>query len=308
MRVLITGVRGFCGRHLARYARKQGASVVGISRHTVANLEGIESVAVDVLDTTAVRELIASGFDVVFHLAFAATPADRAGDAMIMTAIRGTEHLLDALRARPTRLVLLSSAAVYGWASGPAPLTESVTPKPATLYGALKLVQEALVSSYAAAFGLPVLTVRPFNLIGPGDRGAYVAGALATQIVARERGEARGAVRAGYLGSHRDFIDVRDAARACWLLAQHGQEGAVYNVCSGRATPVSDLVEALRRHAAVPVEIVGQADPGPFDIPYHCGDPSRLHQQTGWAPNLTLDQSMRDLLDDLRRDDGARLN
>ena len=169
-----------------------------------------------------------------------------------------------------------------------------------TVYGTLKLAQELLTSSYRAAFELPVVTVRPFNSVGPGERGTYVAGALAAQIVARERGEATGPIHAGYLGSYRDFVDVRDVARACWLAAERGQAGQAYNICSGRATCVADIAAMLQQQATTPVEIVAQQSPGPFDVPYHCGDPAALRNQTGWTPRFTLDESLRGVLADLR--------
>ncbi|HUI25904.1 MAG TPA: NAD-dependent epimerase/dehydratase family protein [Candidatus Kryptonia bacterium] len=302
MRVLITGVRGFCGRHLARYASAQGATVVGLSRERAADLENVQAIGVDLRDAAALRDVVAKGFDWVFHLAFAGAPADRIGEAMIMTAIRGTENLLEAIQAcaaRP-RLVLVSSAAVYGWASRHGRLTETVTPEPMTVYATLKHAQELLASSYRTAFGLSLVTVRPFNSVGPGERGAYVTGALAAQIVARERGDTRGPIHAGYLGSYRDFVDVRDVVRACWLAAEQGQDGAVYNICTGRATQVSEVAAMLQQHATTAVEIIGEPRPGAFDVPYHCGDPTALHQRTGWTPTIALDQSLRDVLSDLR--------
>lgn len=297
MRVLITGATGACGRHLAAIAAAEGAEVVGVSRRG-----GGTAAAVDLTDAGAARQIVDTGFDVVFHLAFANAPADRVGDAMIMTAIRGTANLFEAIRtaARRPKTVLVGSGGVYGDVSSRVPVTEDTVPQPATLYTTLKLAQENVARGYRRAFALPLVILRPFNFIGPGVGSTCVATVLARQVVERERGTGAGPLKVGFLGGYRDFVDVRDVARACWLAAAHGRDGATYNVATGRPVRVGDLVPLMQRHAHVDIKLDEQRNPGPFDIPYSCGDARSLREHTGWRPEISLEQSVVDLLDHLR--------
>jgi GDP-4-dehydro-6-deoxy-D-mannose reductase len=197
-------------------------------------------------------------------------------------------------------VVLVSSGAVYGAAEARRPLGEQDATVPVTYYAVLKQAQEQLAASYVRRGALHVVTVRPFNLVGPGEDGTLVTGAAALQIA---RGERRGVgfeIRTGQLDAYRDFIDVRDAARAFVLAAQVGEAGEVFNVCGGRAVQVREAVGVLSRAARAPVTIVERVEDRGPDIPYQVGSARRLQERAGWEPRYSLEQSLLDLLDDAR--------
>ncbi len=296
---LVTGAGGFVGRHLVAYLLGQGGDVRAVSRGGCEADTGVRSVAADVCDRGALRALLADGVDTVYHLAFSRVrPA-----LMALTALEGTATVLEeAARARrPPRVVLVSSAAVYGFSSGPTPLSEDAPALPATYYGVVKHAQEMLAASYARSGALEIVTVRPFNLVGPGEDGTLVTGALALQIARGERSGTRFAVHAGNLDAHRDYVDVRDAVRGLAMAASCGEPGEVFNVCTGTAVQVRAVVDLLRSLSPVAFDLAYRdgGGRGP-DIPYQVGDASRLRQRSGWKPEVSLEQSLLDLLNDVR--------
>ncbi len=150
-------------------------------------------------------------------------------------------------------------------------------------------------------FGQQAVRARPFNHLGPGQSTRFVAPALAERIARNERdGETRLAV--GNLSSKRDFTDVRDVVRAYRLLMVDGAAGEIYNVCSGSAIAVEDLAESLIELSTLDQELVAdRALQRPVDIPVLLGDSDRLRKATGWAPQVPLETTLADLLDDMRQ-------
>jgi GDP-4-dehydro-6-deoxy-D-mannose reductase len=299
MRVLVTGATGFVGRHLALHLAAEAHEVVGASLDSSALGVDINSVPLDACDRSAVRRLLGGGFDVVYHLAFnRIRPA-----AMVVTALEGTAILLEeaARVRRPPRIAVVSSGAVYGHASGTDPLREDDLPAPATFYAVLKHAQEELAASHVRAWGLPVVILRPFNLIGPGEDGTLVSGAAARQIASGEHAGGPITVRVGNVESYRDFIDVRDAVRGFTAAVAAGEPGEAFNVCSGHAVQVRALLELLRARARRPCEFAVRDEPlSGADIPYQVGSAARLRARTGWEPRISLEQSVADLLDHMR--------
>ena len=247
MRNLVTGATGFVGRHVVPELLSAGMDVVAGSPSTRRTDNMAQAHPLDVCDRGAVRAAIEDGIDVIFHLAFSRVRPTR----MALVALEGTAIVMEeaARVRRPPRLLLVSSGAVYGAAGARRPLTEQDAAAPVTYYAVLKLAQEHLAASYARRGALHVVTVRPFNLVGPGEDGTLVTGSLALQIARGERPGAGFEIRAGHLDAYRDFIDVRDAARAFVLAAQVGEAGEVFNVCSGRAVQVWEAVGVLSRAA-----------------------------------------------------------
>ena len=174
--------------------------------------------------------------------------------------------------------------------------------KPQTHYALSKAVEEMVALRYSYVYGLPVICVRTFNLLGPGLSPEMACSSFARQIAMAERSGRAAVISTGDLSAKRDFVDVRDAVCAYAMSAEHGQPGEVYNVCSGRAVAVSECLDILLRHARVPIEAV--LDPAKVqknDVPIQVGSAKKLRQLIGWEPTLSLEQSLFDLLSDWRQ-------
>lgn len=291
VRSLITGGRGFVGHWLAAHLRQHGDDVVIIDRE------------VDVTDPVPLlAALVSAAPDAVYHLA-ALTHVGKSWDEplqVLQANVIGTAVLLAAARecGSDPRVLVISSAEVYGAVTDPSrlPLRESSPTAPLTPYAASKLAAEALVQQAFLGYGQHAITVRPFNHIGPGQTPNFAVSALAKRIVdAERRGE--GSIPVGNLSARRDFTDVRDVVRAYRMLIDSGEPGGIYNVCSGRDVEIKEIADALLALAGT--SLVFETDPDlvrPVDVPVLRGDPSRLQGATGWKPEISMDDTLSDVL------------
>jgi GDP-4-dehydro-6-deoxy-D-mannose reductase len=295
VRALVTGAHGFVGRWLCDHLRAAGDDVMETDHHHV-----------DILDAQAVHGLVAdSRADAVYHLAgFADVGAswDRPVDAFRVNA-DGTLHLLLACRdAGVGRVLVVSSADVYGAvAEDELPITEDAPLRPSSPYAASKVAADFLALQAHLGWGLGTVRARAFNHLGPAQTDRFVASALAARI-ARNEVEGHDVVPVGNLSPRRDFTDVRDVVRAYRLLVVRGEAGEVYNVCSGREVAIAELAARLLAMATRPMRL--ETDPAlerPVDVPVHRGDCGRIRKATGWEPEVPLDDTLADLLDDWRR-------
>ena len=290
MKALITGAHGFVGPYLTAHLEACGDEVVGVDRD------------MPIEDADAVRSRFRDELpDVVYHLAALSHVGDSwsAPADVVRINVEGTLHvLLAAIESGVERVVLIGSAEQYGHVKpDQLPVTEDQPPLPVSPYGASKVAAEALASYAFRGRDLPVVMVRAFNHLGPGQGDRLVAGAIAAQVARNEvSGERR--VLAGDLSPRRDFTDVRDVVRAYRALAVDGVPGEVYNVCSGRAVEVSELADQLIRLSGRDMEVV--LDPErlrPVDVPVLLGSNDKIRAATGWSPELTLEQTLSDILD-----------
>ncbi len=294
--VLVTGHSGFTGRHLVDYlhARSEPIRVVGFDLHESADARVERQFVGDLREIESITAALAACRpDTIIHLAGRMPPAT---EAELRTAnVDGTRNLLEAVRAAKIspRVLVIGSAAEYGPTDAPR-IGEDNPCNPATAYGRAKLAQTQLCQHYCAEFALPIVIARPFNLFGPGMPPQTVIGEICSQI-AREPPDR--IIRLGNLSSARDFLDVRDAVAAYWLIAQQGAVGEIYNVCSGESTTIRELADTL-------IDIVGE----PYsvescserfhqgDIRHSCGECAKLRQRTGWVHGYALVDSLRDTL------------
>ena len=295
MRALITGGRGFVGRHLSASLIAHGDLV------TVTDTE------VDVCNFNQVAQALeAAQPEVIYHLAGLAHVGDSWGDPTKLLSVNvvGTGVVLAAARqvVPDATTIVISSAEVYGKvAEADLPLTERSPLNPASPYAASKVAAEFVALQAARGFDQRVVVARPFNHIGPGQSRAFAVSAFAHRIVEAERSGATSLV-VGNLTSRRDFTDVRDVVGAYRLLAEHGIAGEVYNVCSGRAVSMSDIVETLLELAQATCSIeVDQSLFRPVDVPVLLGSAGRLEEATRWAPSFSLHATLVDVLADARR-------
>ena len=210
--------------------------------------------------------------------------------------MRGTHHLLRALErtGAPARVLVPSSALVYRGADEA--LTESHPLVPNSPYGLSKLAQEMLAGRSNGPLGVTI--ARAFNHLGPRQDPQFAASGFARRIADIERGIWQPEISVGNLEARRDLTDVRDTVRAYTLILERGTPGRPYNVCSGHAITIRQLLDLLLARARVPVSV--KVDPAryrPNDTPILLGDPSRLRNELGWTAQIPLEQTLDDLLE-----------
>ncbi|HKB12068.1 MAG TPA: GDP-mannose 4,6-dehydratase [Vicinamibacterales bacterium] len=297
----MTGAAGFAGGHLLDLLAAGAHDIVAWHRpggHAPRAVRNTRWEAVDLLDRGQVAAAIARlRPSAVYHCAGAAH-VGRAWDSTETTFavnVRGTHHLLDALdRANvEARVLVPSSALVYG--SAGEPLTEAHPLAPNSPYAVSKLAQEMLAQRTDGR--IQVAIARPFNHVGPRQDPQFAASGFARRIADIELGRWPPEIAVGNLEARRDLTDVRDTVRAYQLILDRGVPGRPYNVCSGRAMPIRELLEMLLARARVPIEV--KTDPAryrPNDTPLLVGDPRRVHDELGWTPAIPLEQTLDDLL------------
>ena len=319
MKVLVTGIAGFVGRHLVDLLRTEhpGVEVFGLVKPhgTPANdLPGrIALIEADLEDTAGVDSALDLVHpDRIIHLAGQSSPhaswTDPAGT--IRVNVLGLLHILEAVRKRSLapRVLVIGSAEEYGVVDArDLPVPEDAPLRPASPYAVSKIAQGYLALQYTLSFQMGIVRTRTFNHTGPGRGEAFAESSFARQIAEIEAGRRRPVLAVGNLEAVRDFSDVRDVVRAYWTLLDRGDAGEVYNVCSGKGIRIRDLLQKLIEISGVDVEV--RLDPErlrPSDIPVLVGDPSRLRAATGWAPRIPLDRTLGDLLADWRARVSAR--
>jgi GDP-4-dehydro-6-deoxy-D-mannose reductase len=300
---LVTGASGFAGGYLVARLLSRGGPVSAWAHHSgtqPAAADGVTWRAVDLLDRAAVREAVAATRpSVIYHCAGFADVHDawRATARALRVNAIGTHHLLEAVRetSLSCRVLVTGSAMVYRPSTEP--LTEDSPIGPSSPYGVSKLAQEMT----ADASPLPVLMVRPFNHAGPRQSPAYATSAFAQQVAEIEAGWRQAILRVGNLDARRDITDVRDTVRAYEALAERGRPHVPYNVCSGRARSMRELLDILLSLSRVRVRV--EVDPSrlrPSDNPVIAGSHDRLTRDTGWQPEISIEQTLADLLDHWR--------
>jgi GDP-4-dehydro-6-deoxy-D-mannose reductase len=296
VRALVTGAGGFVGTHLVRYLLDEGDEVVELER----NVDGI-----DIADAEPIAEAVMEAKpEAVYHLAGASDVGGSwtAPHETFMANALGTLNVLEASRAAGAdRVLAVTSADVYGRVTeDELPINERQPLRPVSPYAASKVAADALAQQAWLGHRLPVVRVRAFNHLGPGQSDRFVAPSLAARIAHNER-DGGDEVPIGNLTPRRDVTDVRDVVRAYRLLMVAGEPGAVYNVCRGAAVSVKEIAEMLLGMAARPMHLV--SDPGlqrPVDIPVLVGDNTALRLATGWEPTIPLQTTLADVLTDWR--------
>ncbi len=310
-RALVTGARGFAGGYLANHLARSGAAVTGWTRPIQGAPDpffdpSIQWQHVDLLDRSAVvRALADLAPGVVYHCAGAAHvgASFTAVRDTLAANVLGTHHLLDGLRVvgLNARVLITGSSLIYRQSDRP--LKEDDPIGPATPYAVSKLAQEMLGRRSMEEDGQAVLFTRSFNHTGPRQAPSYAAPGFARQIALIEKGALPPEISVGNLEASRDLHDVRDTVRAYRDILERGEPGAAYNVCSGRAIRISDVLERLLRMTRVPVTV--RTDPAkqrPHDNPMLVGNPSKIAGDLGWRPSFDLGQTLSDLLDFWRKE------
>lgn len=300
--VLVTGAAGFAGQHLLHLIASDGP-VVGWHRPGTGHpdVDGVSWTAVELLDRPAVaRALAATAPSAIYHLAGVPHVGESWTHAEETLAgnVVGTLNLFDGLRdaGLAPRVLVTGSAAIYRPSTGA--LSEDAPLSPNTPYGTSKLAQEMVALQAWRERNIPVVVTRSFNHIGPRQSPAFAAPGFARQLARIEAGLAPPTIMVGNLEALRDLSDVRDTVSAYRALMASGRAGTCYNVCSGTAVSMQEVLDGLRAHVRVAVTVA--QDPArmrPADSPVVLGDRTRLTADTGWQPSYALAATLADLVE-----------
>lgn len=316
MKALVTGVGGFVGSYLAEYLLEHtGAEIWGIvhSNHTNPGLQAVmahpeagrvQLVRGDMMNVAFVVQMLGDVRpDYIFHLAGQASVGASWSDpeATYLTNILGQLHLLEGMLKKniEARVLVVGTSEEYG-AIQPdeLPVDEQTPLRPGNPYAVSKVTQDLMGYQYWSAHQMQIVRVRPFNHIGPRQSDAFAVSSFARQIAEIEQGRRSPVVRVGNLESKRDFTDVRDIVRGYKLALDKGEAGQVYNLGSGIARRLSDVLDMMIAMSRVAITV--EQDPArmrPSDVPELRCDASRFTAQTGWCPEIPIEQTLRDALD-----------
>jgi GDP-4-dehydro-6-deoxy-D-mannose reductase len=311
-RILITGITGFAGSHLADYvlAEHPGTEVFGTyrwrsRRENIEHLEGrIRLLECDLGDMTALRAALErSRPDAIFHLAAQSfVPASwNAPAETFHINVTGQIHLFEAIRSLglDPMVQLACSSEEYGLVhKHETPITEQNPLRPLSPYAVSKVAQDFLGYQYHRSYGLRTVRTRGFNHEGPRRGEVFVMSNFAKQIATIEARAHEPVIRVGNLDAVRDFTDVRDVVRAYWLAATRGEPGEVYNIASGRGITIREMLDRLLALSTVEVRV--ETDPDrlrPSDVEVLLGDASKFRAATGWEPRIPLERTLADSLD-----------
>ncbi len=313
MRAFITGIGGFAGSHLAEFLLNntdwEVSGLIRTSPGNVAHLQDkIRLVRGDLKDYGSVESALAQiRPDYIFHLAAMAFVPDSWRDpwGVFENNVRGELNILQAMvnLKLDARLLVVGSNEEYGLVrEEDLPVDEETPLRPHTPYGVSKVAQDFLGLQYHLSHGLYVVRVRPFNHTGPRQRPDFVVPAFARQLAEVEAGLRPPVIKVGNLSPKRDFTDVRDTVRAYYLALTRGRPGEVYNVGSGKAYAIREVLDMLLEICQVKVRV--EQDPAltrPSDIPVTLCDASRLRRDTGWEPVIPLRKTLEDVMEYWRK-------
>jgi GDP-4-dehydro-6-deoxy-D-mannose reductase len=316
MRVLITGITGFAGSHLAEMILSEHPEVEVYGsyrwrsrRENILDVEHrIRLVEADLRDYTSVHTMLETARpDAIFHLAAQSfVPSSwTAPSETLTTNVVGQTNLFEAIRALGIDPVvqIACSSEEYGLVlPDETPIKETNPLRPLSPYAVSKVAQDMLAYQYHQSYGIKAIRTRGFNHTGPRRGYVFVTSSFARQLALIEAGKQEPVLRVGNLDAIRDFTDVRDMVRAYWLAVHRATPGEVYNIARGEGISIKDLLARLI--ALSTAEVTVETDPArlrPSDVEILVGDSSKFRAETGWEPRIPFDQTLSDTLDYWRR-------
>ena len=309
--VLVTGAAGFVGSHLldllyqhnesaVAWCRPHGAEPPQNKQLLTQNNPSIEWKSIDLLNREAVEHAIAElRPEIVYHCA----GAPHVGQSWknvhqtLQSNVQGTHNLLEALRKSDVRARILIPGTALVYQQSQEAMTEEHPLKPLDPYAVSKLAQEQVGLCFANEGSGSVIVTRSFNHIGPRQAPVFALSGFARRIAEIEAGQAEPIIFAGNLSAKRDITDVRDTVRAYYVLMQQGVTGRIYNVCSGNTWSIKELLDHLLEKASVPITVKIKGDRlRPNDAAVLLGNPNRIRNELGWKPEISIKNTMHDLL------------
>lgn len=314
MRILITGIGGFVGRHLTAHvlAQSPDAEVHGAVIAPEHAIPQAECHVVDLKEEAALHDVIQRVRpDHIYHLAAQASVKRSFEDPWetLENNIRAQLNLITACLKleTPPRLLIVSSGEIYGAeTTSDTPPNEDAPLCPSNPYSVSKVAQDMLGLQYYLSHKLPIMRARPFNHLGPGQRLGFVAPDFALQVARIEAGLQAPVMRVGSLSAERDFTDVRDIVRAYALIMERGNPGDAYNIASGKWVTIRYLLDVLLGYSATSIQVeTDTARLRPSGTNRSWGDASHLRRVTGWQPHIPIEQTLYDVLTEFRQQVGV---
>jgi len=312
MRILITGITGFAGSHLADFllAERKDVDIYGMVRWR-SKTENIEHIRdkiklyeCDIRDAYSVNKVIREVRpERIFHLAAQSfVPTSwRAPAETLTTNVIGELNIFEAVRQNgiDPLIHIAGSSEEYGLVKkDEIPIKETNPLRPLSPYAVSKVGQDLLGYQYFKSYGLKIIRTRGFNHTGPRRGEVFVCSDFAKQVARIEKGKQKPIIKVGNLKAKRDFTDVRDMVRAYWLVLEKGKIGEVYNICSNKAYSIKEVLDILLSLSKKRIKI--EEDPQrmrPSDVPILLGDNTKFKKETGWQPEINFEKSIKDLLD-----------
>lgn len=311
MKSLIIGGAGFVGTHLIRYLNNEMKHKVVVTKMPTENIsitENIQVLNLDILDKDMILEVFEQVKpDYIFHLAAQSSVAlSWKNPALTIDVnIKGTVNILDALRESgiKARILLIGSGEEYGKVlENEIPIQENNMLRPGNIYAATKVCQNMIGKIYVDAYNLDIIMVRAFNHIGTNQTPNFVVADFCKKVAEIEVGKSDPVIKVGNLNSQRDFTDVRDVVRAYALLIKCGKAGETYNIGSGHAVRIKELLDIILKYSNIDIQIeVDHSKFRPVDIPIIQADTKKVFETTGWKPKIGLEQTIKETLDYWRK-------
>lgn len=304
-KALIIGAAGFVGNYLIDHIQKNCIWSIVVTKMAQENMasEGIDVCDLDILNKDSVTELLQQVRpDYIFHLAAQSSVALswKNPDLTMDVNIKGTLHVLDAIRTldyKP-RVLLIGSGEEYGHVKvDEVPIMEDNVLRPGNLYAASKACQNMIGQIYTKAYDMDIMSVRAFNHVGPNQAPMFVVSDFCKQVAEIEAGLNEPVMKVGNLSAKRDFTDVRDVVRAYVMLMEFGKAGETYNVGSGKAVAISEILEKITAMSEVKIDVqIDEKRLRPVDVPIIEADISKITNCCGWKREIALETTLEETL------------
>ncbi|MDD4849679.1 MAG: GDP-mannose 4,6-dehydratase [Gemmiger sp.] len=306
MKAMIIGAAGFVGGYLADAIRQDLLCEVVVTKlpHEQLSRTDLDVKNLDILNPIAIFELLKEERpDYIFHLAAQSSIGYswKNPSLTVDVNVKGSLNVLNAIRQLDysPRVLVIGSGEEYGHIKpGHVPIPETEFLDPGNIYAATKVCQNMMATIYSQAYGLQLIMVRAFNHVGPHQAEIFVVSDFCKQVVMIEKGLQEPVMRVGNLAAKRDFTDVRDVVHAYTRLVQFGVPGETYNVGSGHAVAIQEILDTIVAQSDAKITV--ETDPAklrPVDVPIIEADTHKIYDATGWVPRIPLAQTIADTLD-----------
>lgn len=305
-KVMIIGAAGFVGNHLIDYIleNKKDWEVVATKMSKESINKDVKEINLDITNPQEIEDVLNEEKpDYIFHLAAQSSVALswKNPQLTIDINIKGTVNLLDAIRdnCKDVKVLLIGSGEEYGHVKpNEVPIIEDNNTRPGNIYAVTKVTQNMIGRLYHEAYGLNIMSTRSFNHTGPNQAPMFVVADFCKQVADIEKGSQEPIISVGNLSAKRDFTDVRDVVRAYCLLMEKGNSGETYNVGSGKAIEIKEILDMILEESSKTIEVkTDESKLRPVDVPIIEADITKITQDTGWEPEITLKQTIQETLE-----------